>query len=123
MATKSCEIPGGLGIYIGLGIYHYCIGCQLAGEQTNIFLVTCNIMTYSIFVTHYGKRYISTQKQKIQLLASKESVKLVLPLSNDAIAACIIMVYVVVASIFAAYTDIYTRSICSTYVLLLNITS
>ena len=45
-----------------------------------------------------GKRYISAQKLKIELLASKESAKLAL--SNDAIVA------LVAASVFAPQTDI-----------------
>ena len=46
-----------------------------------------------MYVTSSGKRYISTQKLKIELLASKESAKLAL--SNDAI------IELVAASVFA----------------------
>ena len=51
-----------------------------------------NIYVY-LYVARSGKRYISEQKVKIDLLASKESVKL--DRSNDAIIA------LVAASVFA----------------------
>ena len=54
-----------------------------------------------------GKRYISAQKLKIELLASKDSAKLAV--SNDAIVA------LVAASILDPYTDI--GSICGRYYL------
>ena len=46
-----------------------------------------NIYAGELYVTCSGKRYISAQKLNINLLASKESTKLVL--SNDAIVALV----------------------------------
>ena len=66
-------------VYLARDIPAFVMYCVNGESGSSLLIESLDSMIYTyMYVSRTGKRYISVQKQKIELLASKETAKLVL---------------------------------------------